>query len=69
VPPSQEAILAENSLVRFHSQQRGYVRVGVTPEAVRADFKVVDFVDRPGGSVSTAATFLVENGRPGLVRG
>jgi alkaline phosphatase D len=67
VPPSQEAILAENPVVRFHSQQRGYVRVGVTPEAVRADFEVVDFIDRPGGTVSTAASFRIENGRPGLV--
>jgi alkaline phosphatase D len=66
-PPSQEAILAENPSVRFHSQQRGYVRVGVTTEAVRADFEVVDFVDRPGGTVSTAASFRIENGRPGLV--
>ena len=66
-PPSQETILAENPVVRFHSQQRGYVRVGVTPEAVRADFEVVDFVDRPGGTVSTAKSFRIENGRPGLV--
>jgi len=66
-PPSQAAILAENPSVRFHSQQRGYVRVGVTTEAVRADFEVVDFVDRPGGTVSTAASFRIENGRPGLV--
>ena len=66
-PPSQAAILAENPSVRFHSQQRGYVRVGVNPEAVRADFEVVDFVDRPGGTVSTAASFRIENGRPGLM--
>jgi alkaline phosphatase D len=39
----------------------------MTPAEVRADFEVVDFVDRPGGTVSTAASFQIESGRPGLV--
>jgi hypothetical protein len=30
---------------------------------------VVDFVDKPGGTVSTAARFRIENGRPGLQKG
>jgi hypothetical protein len=29
----------------------------------------VPFVDRPGAPVETAATFRVEHGRPGVVRG
>jgi alkaline phosphatase D len=32
-----------------------------------ADLEVVDFVEKPGGTVSTAASFRIENGRPGLV--
>jgi alkaline phosphatase D len=66
-PADLAAILAENPCLRFHSQQRGYVRCEVTPEVARADFEVVDFVDKPGGTVSTAASFRIENGRPGLV--
>jgi len=66
-PAGLNAILAENPCLKFHSQQRGYVRCELTPEAARADFEVVDFVDKPGGKVSTAARFRIENGRPGLV--
>jgi hypothetical protein len=32
-------------------------------------YRVVDVVDRPGGKVTTAARFVVENGRPGLLPG
>ena len=66
-PAGLGAILAENPCLRFHSQQRGYVRCELTPDAGRADFEVVDFVDKPGGKVSTAASFRLENGRPGLL--
>ena len=66
-PAGLDAILAENPCLRFHSQKRGYVRCRMTPAEVRADFEVVDFVDRPGGTVSTAASFQIESGRPGLV--
>ena len=67
-PAGLDAILAENPGLKFHSQKRGYVRCRMTPDAVHADFEVVDFVDRPGGTVSTAASFRIDNGRPGLVR-
>lgn len=67
-PAALDAILAENPCLRFHSQQRGYVRCELAPDEARADFEVVDFVDRPGGTVSTAASFRIENGRPGLIR-
>jgi len=66
-PADLDAILAENPCLRFHSQQRGYVRCELTPETAKADFEVVDFVEKPGGTVSTAASFRIENGRPGLV--
>jgi alkaline phosphatase D len=43
------------------------VRCELTPETAKADFEVIDFVEKPGGTVSTAASFRIENGRPGLV--
>ena len=65
-PKTLAATLSENPFVRFHNQQRGYVLCEATPQACRADFRVVDFVDRPGGTTTTAASFVVENGKPGL---
>lgn len=68
-PAGLDAILAENPCLKFHSQQRGYVRCRMTADAIDADYEVVDFVDKPGGTVSTAARFRIENGRPGLQKG
>ncbi len=68
-PANHAVIMAENEAVRFYNGQRGYVVCDVAPERCETSYRVVDFVDRPGGRVSTAARFVVENGRPGLVAG
>ena len=68
-PAGLDLLLSDNPCLKFHSQQRGYVVCEADPRVCRAEFRVVDVVDRPGGTVSTAATFVVEDGRPGLVRG
>jgi alkaline phosphatase D len=67
-PKTLEATYSENPFVKYHAQQRGYVRCEATPERCRADFKIVDFVEKPGGAVTTGASFVVENGQPGLQR-
>ena len=61
------AMLAENPWVKFFNAQRGYVTCEVTPGAWRADYKVLEYVSRPGSPISTRASFVVENGRPGAV--
>ncbi len=68
-PPSLDTLLGENPFVRFHNQQRGYVSCDLTPARLTARYQVVDFVTRPGGTVGTKATFVVEDGRPGASRG
>ena len=68
VPPEVEKLLAENPQVRFHTQQRGYVACELTPGEWRSDYVAVEEVARPGGKVATAATFVVEAGRPGAER-
>ena len=65
---STAAILAENPAIRFFNGQRGYVRCDLTPARCRADYQVVEYVTRPGSSISTRASFLVEDGRPGAQR-
>ncbi len=66
-PRNHDALLAENPCLRFHNAQRGYMRCTLTPSTWRTDYMVIDFVDRPGGTVSTRASFVVEAGQPGAL--
>jgi alkaline phosphatase D len=59
------AMASENECVRFCNDQRGYVRFELAPGALRADFRVVEYVSRPGSPIRTRASFVVENGKPG----
>lgn len=59
-------VLSENPFVKFFNAQRGYVNCVVTPEMFQADYRVMDQVETPGGAVSTRASFVVENGKPGV---
>jgi alkaline phosphatase D len=65
-PNRLNELLAENPCVQFHNAQRGYVRCEITPDQWRTDYRVVEYVKRPGGPISTAASFVVENGQPSL---
>ncbi|MFP5022638.1 alkaline phosphatase D family protein [Pseudonocardia phyllosphaerae] len=55
--------------LKFVNDQRGYVRVDVTPDQWRSSYRVLDRVQTRGGQVSTRAVWAVENGRPGVVPG
>jgi alkaline phosphatase D len=59
----------DNPHVKFHSQQRGYISCTATPSALRADFKTFERVTVPDLPARTAATFVVEAGKPGLKAG
>jgi alkaline phosphatase D len=61
-------VLAENPFVKFQNSQRGYVSCSVTPEAWRADYRVVDYVSRPDAPRRTRASFRIADGRPGAER-
>ena len=67
-PKGLEALLSENPGVKFHNNERGYVRCDVTPDAWQTEFKTVPFVSRPGAPLHTRARFVVESGRPRLQR-
>ena len=64
--PATASLLAENPHLRFFSNRRGYVRAQLEEREIRAEFRVVPYVSRPGAPVATAASFVIENGRPGL---
>ena len=59
------AYLPDNPHVHYYNGQRGYVRCAVTPDRWQSDYRVVPFVSRPGADISTSASFVVEDGRPG----
>ena len=61
-------MLAENPWVQFFNSQRGYVSCEVTPREWRADYRVLEYVSRPGSPISTRASFVVEEGQPGAQR-
>ncbi|MGV3483805.1 MAG: alkaline phosphatase D family protein [Planctomycetaceae bacterium] len=61
-----DAILAENPFVKFYNGERGYVRCEVTPQRWQTDYQVVPFVSRKGAPQITRASFVVEQGSPGV---
>ena len=61
-----QAMASENECVRFCNDQRGYVRFELKAQELRADFRVLDYVTRPGSPVRTRASFVVEDQQPGV---
>jgi alkaline phosphatase D len=60
------AVLPENPHIRYFNGRRGYVRTRITPDEMRADFRVLPYVSRPGAPVHTAASFVVADRDPAL---
>ena len=58
---------ANNPHRLFQCNQRGYVKVEVTPESWRSEHRIVDALQEHAPS-STIATFVVEDGQPGAIR-
>ncbi|CDQ40327.1 alkaline phosphatase D family protein [Virgibacillus salexigens] len=55
-----------NEHVKLYNAQRGYVRCHVTPDQWRTDHLVLPYITRKGAPIETYASFIVENGQPGL---
>lgn len=65
--PDMIRIQAANPQLKFNNSQRGYVVCDVTADRWRTDFKVLDQVTRPGGTLSTRASLAVAAGDPRIV--
>jgi alkaline phosphatase D len=63
---SNTGALTENPWLKYNSQRRGYVRVALDQQVCRTDYRVLDYVKRPGSPISTHRSFVVEAGNPGL---
>lgn len=67
-PATLGQLLSENPFVKFHNTERGYVHCEVTPRSWRADYRTVEYITRPDAPLQTRASFVVEAGRPHLLR-
>lgn len=56
---------SKNPCVKYHSARRGYLLCTITPETYQTDFMTTDQVTKEGGITTKAASFIVENGKPG----
>jgi alkaline phosphatase D len=67
VPIIEGALLdPANAHVKFFDgDSHGYVRCWVTPESWQSDYRVVDTVSRPVGTVKTLKSFVVRDRRSG----
>ncbi len=70
--PSPKQVLAwlsENPHLRYgNSTKRGYVKMEIRRDACTATLRALDSEKRADSGISTLATFVVENGRPGAQR-
>ncbi|MBT2512525.1 alkaline phosphatase [Arthrobacter sp. ISL-30] len=64
---TSDPTMAWNPHLKFYNDQRGYVRTTITKDAMKADFRVLDYVTTEGSPVSTKATFHIQDSVPGLV--
>jgi alkaline phosphatase D len=65
--PDVERQMGENPHFKFFNGQRGYVRCDVNPKRWQTDFRILAAVTKPDEPISTRASFVVENGKPGTV--
>ena len=64
--PYYGPMIADNPHIKFFDgDRRGYVRCQVDREQWRTDLRMVSTVSRSDAPVSTFASFVVEDGRPG----
>jgi len=61
-----QRIRGDNPHVKFHSNRRGYIACTVTPEEVRANFRIVERISVPDESARTAGSVVVEAGHPAV---
>jgi alkaline phosphatase D len=62
-------LMAENPFVKYYNARRGYVSCALGAGRLEAAYRLLPFVSRPDAPIATAATFVVESGRPGAAAG
>ncbi len=65
-PANGTVLLTENPHIKFVNSQRGYVVCEVTRHQWRSTYRTVPFVTTPDAPISTRASFVVQDGVPGI---
>jgi alkaline phosphatase D len=68
IAPTQAALPGNPHTKYFEGSKRGYVRCKLTQDRWQSDFRLVDSIVTPTSGITTAASFVVENGQPGAKR-
>ncbi|WP_030166392.1 alkaline phosphatase D family protein [Spirillospora albida] len=64
--PADHPYLKINPHLKFYNNQRGYVMTTIGKDEMKVDFKTLPYVRTPGAEISTKATFVIEDGVPGV---
>ncbi|MFE4975995.1 alkaline phosphatase D family protein [Kitasatospora sp. NPDC056651] len=65
-PSNWNNLMSANAHMKFYDGRRGYTVLTLDRRRARADYRVVNQITRPGGTLSTAASFATEAGNPGI---
>ena len=68
VTKNAEAIARDNPHIKWLSSERGYTRHVVRPKTWQADYRAVASITKRDAPIVTRQSFVVEAGKPGLVR-
>jgi len=66
--PRVKSAMVGNPELKAITDKRGYLLCDINRETWRADLKILDKVTELDGKLSTYASFVVQHGRPGIVR-
>ncbi|MDP0492172.1 MAG: alkaline phosphatase D family protein [Verrucomicrobiota bacterium JB023] len=61
-PKDSDRLFSQNACLKFYNRERGYTVCTLSPERWQSDYRVVNDVLKPGGTVSNRASFVVEAG-------
>lgn len=62
------AQLAENPHIKWFNNRRGYISCTIDEKQWQSEYRIVDYVSKPGAPVQTPAKFRVMHGKPGIER-
>jgi alkaline phosphatase D len=57
-----ERMRTVNPQIRYFNARRGYVRCELSPEKWRTDYRLLEYVTKPGSPIATKASFVLERG-------
>ena len=65
-PDYAREVVSDNPCLKFYNGERGYVMCDVTPDRMDAHYRTVEYVTRKGAPIQTRASFVIEDGKPGV---